>query len=220
MVAVVDDAIRAAGGDDLPAVSDLLTEVFSTDPLMRAITAPAPDPLVALRHLHEAELSHHYLSGAPATPVAVDVATGGGGELLGVALWDAPSQEGANPSGPLGPGDCRGQVPAGIDLEVLGGAWELCLLDGQLCEAVRPLEPHWYLYMIAVSKRARGLGVGSRLLERGLGRADAAGVTTHLESTTLASKRLYERHGFREVAQIGPCGPLPRYWALTRPAQP
>ena len=208
--------LRAAGPDDLDAVVDLLTGVFLDDPLMSAIAAAAPDPRAALGHLHRVELAAHYLAADPAAradsrvDLAVDTTSG---EPLGVALWDAPSS--TDVVGPLGPGN---EPPPGLDLNLLGGAWELCLADAAQCEAHRPAEPHWYLYMVAVAPAARGRGIGGRLLGHGLKRVDAEGLPAHLESTTPGSRRLYERFGFRQVAELAGSG-LPVYWAMTRPAR-
>ena len=208
--------LRAAGPDDLDAVVDLLTGVFLDDPLMSAIAAAAPEPRAALGHLHRVELAAHYLAADPAVradsrvDLAVDAA---GGAPLGVALWDAPSS--TDVVGPLGPGS---EPPPGLDLDLLGGAWELCLADAAQCEAHRPAEPHWYLYMVAVAPAARGRGIGGRLLGHGLRRVDAEGLPAHLESTTPGSRRLYERFGFRQVAELAGSG-LPVYWAMTRPAR-
>ena len=208
--------LRAAGPDDLDAVVDLLTGVFLDDPLMSAIAAAAPEPRAALGHLHRVELAAHYLAADPAAradsrvDLAVDAASG---EPLGVALWDAPSS--TDVVGPLGPGS---EPPPGLDLDLLGGAWELCLADAAQCEAHRPAEPHWYLYMVAVAPAARGRGIGGRLLGHGLKRVDAEGLPAHLESTTPGSRRLYERFGFRQVAELAGSG-LPVYWAMTRPAR-
>ena len=208
--------LRAAGPDDLDAVVDLLTGVFLDDPLMSAIAAAAPDPRAALGHLHRVELAAHYLAADPAAradsrvDLAVDAA---GGAPLGVALWDAPSS--TDVVGPLGPGN---EPPPGLDLDLLGGAWELCLADAAQCEAHRPAEPHWYLYMVAVAPAARGRGIGGRLLGHGLKRVDAEGLPAHLESTTPGSRRLYERFGFRQVAELAGFG-LPVYWAMMRPAR-
>ena len=208
--------LRVAGPDDLDAVVDLLTGVFLDDPLMSAIAAAAPDPRAALGHLHRVELAAHYLAADPAAradsrvDLAVDAASG---EPLGVALWDAPSS--TDVVGPLGPGS---EPPPGLDLDLLGGAWELCLADAAQCEAHRPTEPHWYLYMVAVAPAARGRGIGGRLLGHGLRRVDAEGLPAHLESTTPGSRRLYERFGFRQVAELAGSG-LPVYWAMMRPAR-
>ena len=210
--------IRPATPADLDAVATLLTSVFMEDPLMSAIVAPAADPRAALDHLHRVELADHYLSADPARCLGarVDLAVQDEGDqerVLGTMLWDPPAD--GDPAGPLGPGDT---LPEGLDLDLLGEAWDLVLLDGAQCEAQRPSEPHWYAYMIAVSPDARGTGTGTALFRHGLERVDADGLPAHLESTTAASRRLYERLGYREVAELS-TAPLPTYWAMTRPAQ-
>ena len=209
--------LRPATPTDLDAVAGLLTSVFIQDPLMSAIVAPAPDPRAALDHLHRVELADHYLSPDPdrCQGARVDLAVQGeaGSErVLGAMLWDPPAD--GDPAGPLGPGDA---LPEGLDLDLLGGAWDLVLLDGAQCDAQRPTEPHWYAYMIAVAPEARGTGTGTALFRHGLERVDADGLPAHLESTTPASKRLYQRLGYREVAELS-SPPLPTYWAMTRPA--
>ncbi|MFT4245966.1 MAG: N-acetyltransferase [Micrococcaceae bacterium] len=65
-----------------------------------------------------------------------------------------------------------------------------------------PSEKHWYLSDIAVSPNARGLGVGSALLEYRLNKIDKTALPAYLESTTAANRRLYERYGFEKVDTI------------------
>lgn len=198
--------LRPAEATDLDAVCDLLTDVFLVDPLMSAIAGVAPDPRAALEHLHRVELSATYLN-PEYSGAMVDLAVDDAGHLIGVALWDAPA-------GPFGPHD---ETPARLDLNLLGEAWELCLLDGAMCEAKRPQEPHWYLYMIAVAPHARGTGTGAALLRRGLERVDADVTAAHLEATTRRAASFYERHGFVDSAILNSEGRLPTYWAMTRP---
>lgn len=210
--------IRAAGPDDLGAVADLLTDAFLPDPIMSVIVAAAPDPRAALDHLHRIELASHYLSEDEAVRASarVDAAVDGSGRLLGVTLWDAPGTDGEahDVAGPLG---LDGALPPGLDLGLLGGAWELCLLNNRTCEAHRPPTPHWYLYMIAVAPGARGTGTGAALLRRGLERVDAQGTVAHLEATTRRAASFYGRHGFVDSAILNSEGRLPDYWAMTRP---
>ncbi|MEJ5996748.1 GNAT family N-acetyltransferase [Corynebacterium sp. H130] len=65
-----------------------------------------------------------------------------------------------------------------------------------------PADPHWYLYTLAVSPKAQGQGIGSKLLQHGLSRADETGHATYLEATTQGSQRLYERFGFVVKSEI------------------
>ena len=131
--------IRAAGPDDLGAVADLLTDAFLPDPIMSVIVAAAPDPRAALDHLHRIELASHYLSEDEAVRASarVDVALDGSDRLLGVTLWDAPGTHGEvhDAAGPLG---LDGRLPPRLDLGLLGGAWDLCLLNNRTCEAHHP----------------------------------------------------------------------------------
>jgi ribosomal protein S18 acetylase RimI-like enzyme len=66
----------------------------------------------------------------------------------------------------------------------------------------RPHEPHWYLATIGVSGSARGLGVGSALLESRLAVLDAAHQIAYLESSAPANRRLYVRHGFQQTTAL------------------
>ena len=203
--------IRPAVPEDLDAVTSLLTGVFAADPLMSAITAAAPDPYAALDHLHRVELSTHYLD--PQAPAVVDLAVDAEDRILGTALWDAPRQE----TGTNRPLPDPEELPEGLDLEVLGDAWELIRLDAALCESASPRDPHWYLYMIAVAPGARDTGTGAALLRRGLERVDAQGTVAHLEATTRRAASFYGRHGFVDSAILNSEGRLPDYWAMTRP---
>jgi ribosomal protein S18 acetylase RimI-like enzyme len=73
-----------------------------------------------------------------------------------------------------------------------------------------PAEPHWYLPMIGVDPEQQGKGYGSALLQHALARCDADGKLAYLESTSLKSLRLYERHGFELLGtiQVGSSPPL------------
>ena len=213
-------ALRPGRPGDLDAVAALLTGAFADDPVVRVIIAAAPDPLVALDHLHRVTLGSEYLvmsgessaNGIPGDAV-VDLAVDGDGRVLGAALWDRIDRA------PKTPADLEGDgAGGGIDLALLGDAWGLLTRDTAACLAERPARPHWYLYLLAVDAGARGMGIGSALLDHGLARADASGLPAHLEATSEGAARLYERHGFRTTATIAPGAPLPSYRAMTREA--
>jgi ribosomal protein S18 acetylase RimI-like enzyme len=77
-------------------------------------------------------------------------------------------------------------------------------------DAHHPAEPHWYLPMIGVDPAEQGNGYGSALLKHALARCDADDKLAYLESTSLKSLRLYERHGFELLGtiQVGSSPPL------------
>ena len=59
-----------------------------------------------------------------------------------------------------------------------------------------PGERHWYLNVIAAKRGARSRGVGARLLEPFLERADREGVGIYLESSNPRNLSFYRRYGF------------------------
>jgi len=60
-------------------------------------------------------------------------------------------------------------------------------------------EPHAYLSLLATHPDHRGRGVGQALLAEILGKWDALGVPSYLESTNPANDHRYGRAGFRRV---------------------
>jgi len=59
-----------------------------------------------------------------------------------------------------------------------------------------PAKPHWYLNLIAAQRGARSRGVGARLLEAFLERADHEGVGIYLESSNPRNLSFYRRYDF------------------------
>lgn len=96
-------------------------------------------------------------------------------------------------------------------------AAEALLAEGELFADARPSEPHAYLSMLAVSREARGLGIGMRLVQAALERYDAAGLQTYLESSNPANDARYERLGYRPAKQIQIPG-SPTVQSYLRPA--
>jgi ribosomal protein S18 acetylase RimI-like enzyme len=62
-------------------------------------------------------------------------------------------------------------------------------------------EPHWYLMTIGTRPDRQGQGHGSRLIEEGTSRADAAGVPCYLETATETNVAYYEKRGFAVIGQ-------------------
>ncbi|MBY6414765.1 GNAT family N-acetyltransferase [Rhodococcus sp. BP-252] len=125
-------------------------------------------------------LAEFYASEVEGTPEHVDVAVDEDGRLLGALIWEPP--------GPRDESGCFSPTEAGR-------------AHDRAIEDQRPNEPHWYIHDIATSARARGTGVGTSLIQY---RLDEIGSTTaFLESTTPASRRLYERFGFEAIITDG-----------------
>jgi GNAT superfamily N-acetyltransferase len=70
---------------------------------------------------------------------------------------------------------------------------------------VHPAEPSWYLGLLGVDADRRSRGLGSALLRDTLAVVDLARQPAYLEATSPRNRVLYERHGFRHLADV----PLP-----------
>ncbi|MCU1377757.1 MAG: hypothetical protein JWN29_740 [Acidimicrobiales bacterium] len=73
---------------------------------------------------------------------------------------------------------------------------------GQAVEAAHPVEPHWYLGVLATLPDRRGQGLGSALLGASLDTVDATHHPAYLESSNPRNISLYERHGFEVTGRI------------------
>ena len=90
----------------------------------------------------------------------------------------------------------------------------------QLREAMdkhHPMDrPHDYLWFLGVHPDAQGAGVGSRLLASKTARMDAAGRPGFLETATPRNVPLYNRYGFKTIAEYRPAGGAPLIWGMWR----
>lgn len=80
----------------------------------------------------------------------------------------------------------------------------------------KPKAPHVYLFTIGVLARARGKGLGRRLLAPVLAACDAAGLPAYLENSNPANTPLYEGAGFRTLEVFTPAPGAPPLAAMWR----
>ena len=59
--------------------------------------------------------------------------------------------------------------------------------------------PHWYLWALGVAPRCQGQGIGSKLIEPVLARADAEQTPCYLEALTEKNVAFYQKRGFAVV---------------------
>ena len=139
-----------------------------------------------------------------------------GGELVGVAAWLPP---GAFPLSP------RRQLRVMPDMvRVLASAPRsiprlVRFMNG--VAGLHPERPCWYLEVVGVDPGARGLGVGTRLLEPGLSLADEQGLPCYLETMTERNVGWYRSLGFdvdRAGVSFAPGGP-PNWTMLRSPGR-
>jgi ribosomal protein S18 acetylase RimI-like enzyme len=78
---------------------------------------------------------------------------------------------------------------------------------------------HWYLWGLGVDPAHQGSGLGGKLMQPVLAKADAAGLPVYLETQNESNLPFYERHGFK----VAGSGESPKsklaVWALVRPPQ-
>lgn len=79
-----------------------------------------------------------------------------------------------------------------------------------------PKAPHWHLGPVGVERPLQGKGVGGAMLRAFCARVDAEGAPAYLETDKSLNVAIYERFGFRTVAEDQILGIT--NWFMTRPA--
>jgi GNAT superfamily N-acetyltransferase len=77
-------------------------------------------------------------------------------------------------------------------------------------------QPHWFLAAIGVMPDRQGQGLGRRLIEPTLARADAHQVPCYLETQAEKNVAIYQRLGFRVCWTGTPKGHPVAVWAMRR----
>lgn len=80
--------------------------------------------------------------------------------------------------------------------------------------------PHWRLEFFGVDPAFQATGLGSRLIETGHAKADAAGERVWLETFTAENVRWYEARGYRVVSEAPVPGSPYTIWGMIREPQP
>ena len=129
--------------------------------------------------------------------ILVDLALAGGAvdttaDREAVALWM-----------PAGSGDDAGPPDYDTRLAAVTGPWadRFRAFDEQLAKNHPTGEPHHHLAILAVRPDRQGRGLGSALLDAHHRALDEAypPVPAYLEAASLDSRRLYLRHGYRDM---------------------
>jgi GNAT superfamily N-acetyltransferase len=171
-----------------------LTAAFEDDPAVRTLYPGDAD------HIRYFPGLMHALGGQAFELGAVDRDAAG----QGAALWLPP---GVEPDGEALADFLEASIPPARLGPIAAGM--------AIQSRLHPAEPHWYLPWIGVRPEVQGCGFGTRLLRRGLARADAEGMPCYLEATSRRNVMLYARHGFEVIGVVRSPG-YPEIIALWR----
>lgn len=192
--------VRNAVPEDRERVIATLTRAFRGDAIVRYLF-PSDS---TFEHRAGLFFGHYFdvrVAGGEVTVYGEDVA--------GASLWNPP---GGNRLGQMFVEEhWESTVVSAISPDELASyeAFKVVL------EAMTPSEPHWYLGLLGTDPDRRKQGIARALLAPMLERADGEGFPVFLETGMPGNVAIYERFGFRTIAQATvPDGP--KVWGLLR----
>ncbi len=184
-------------------VSDVLTRAFFDDPMTMYIIPDDEKRRNVLPWFFKkaAQISQRY--GDPFTTA---------GKIDGAALW-------------LPPGKTILSLPMMIRAGMLAAPFKFGLPTFmRFMSAMNHLEhlhkrdiqpDHWYLFVLGVDPERQGQGVGGKLIQPVLERADKDQLPCYLETMKERNVTFYKKHGF-EVVVDDQFKDGPRYWTMKR----
>jgi ribosomal protein S18 acetylase RimI-like enzyme len=185
--------IRKAAAADVPALIEVLSAAFDTDPVMNWFIRQDGRRDAAFRRFFDLALRRLTLPQGEVYTTA---------DQLAAACWTPP-------------GSCGASIFSQILL--LAEYFRICGGDRflKVTRAFAPLQvrhphrPHFYLFFLGVMPASQRLGLGSAFLQSMLERCDAERIPAYLENSNQRNLPLYRRHGFevRERFQLAPDGP-------------
>ncbi|MCH5677346.1 GNAT family N-acetyltransferase [Streptomyces gilvus] len=191
--------IRAAGAGDRETVVRLLDEAFQDDPVSSWVFPGA----------EHRRARHPGLMAAFTDLVLAEGRVDLTEDASACALWlPMPADPHADDSDEDGPAQLRAAVdPDNERVELIG----------RLTEDLHPTgRAHEYLWMIGVTPKRQGEGLGTALIQHVLARCDREGLPAYLEASSARSRALYERLGFELVGEPLTLPDGPHMWPMWR----
>jgi GNAT superfamily N-acetyltransferase len=183
---------RKASAADLPAITETLALAFYDDPVVSWCVEEGA---------RRRQLSPTFFGAVAKSYLAYDE-TYAVDEGVSAALWAPP-----------GAADDE-ELPTVLGEILEADAERLFEVFGLMAQA-HPVEPHYYLFLLATRPEWQGRGLGSSLMAPVLERCDRDRVPAYLEATSERNLPLYLRHGFEVTAEIQiPGGPT--MWPMWR----
>jgi GNAT superfamily N-acetyltransferase len=194
-----------ARGHDLREAALVAARAFHDDPFFEFL---APNPVIRARGLALFWRS----TIAAAGPNATHTAARRDGRMVGVSVvvppggWPLPALSQARQMG----GALRAMVLRPKAL-VLGARYLLAI------EMAHGKEEQWYLQLLAVDPSAQRAGIGGRLQEDMLRRADGDGLDCYLETQKRDNIAYYGRFGYHLERELKPVASGPPLFLMRRP---
>lgn len=186
-------------------VGALLARAFAEDPIFVWIE-PARPARAAFLERFMAALTRRSLLYAEVWATAP--------ELAGVSLWKGPDLR-----------DLSAAQLAATGLDGIAG-WLAPRAFARFEAVFDPVEaaleadvpgPRWYLGVLGVAPERQGQGLGTRLMQPVLERADREGLPVTLETGQPRNLPIYRRHGFEVLRELPPPEPGgPPVWTMRR----
>jgi len=188
---------------------ETLVQAFRADPMYAYICPDGADRVRSMRGLWDALIRFTLIYGeAWTTP-----------EVSGVACWLAPGNTTVGFRQMLRTGFALARAM----MRFAGSARRRAMgVIGYTDELHRHAMPgrHWYLWALGVAPASQGQGVGGRLLQPVLARADAAGLPCYLETETERNVAFYRKHGFDLLTAERAPGQDLMLWTMARQPRP
>ncbi|MCE0538224.1 GNAT family N-acetyltransferase [Kineosporia rhizophila] len=164
----------ATPADRTPIVRTLVA-AFSSDPVLRHIFPDQEE------YEHGAAAFFGHVFDKRVGMGAIWTVEGG----VSVAIWEPP-----------------GTPPASSPLELPEPAASRLRAYDEVVHAAFPESSYWYLGVLGTHPDHTGRGLGRAVMQAGLQRAAEAGLPAYLETATRRNVALYERSGWKVVAEI------------------
>ena len=198
---ITSETVRKARPSDAASISQALAAAFYDSSLLRFILPDDDHRVTAIREFFDLIVD--------IMAVHDDTWTTPDG-TAGAALWVPYGHE---------PMSAEMSERFATELAKLAGPYADRTLElFELADKHHPHEPHEYLFFLGVQPENQNRGIGTALMAPVLARADAAGHPCYLETSDPRNRTLYERHGFRAIAEITPPSG-PQFWPMVRNPQ-
>jgi ribosomal protein S18 acetylase RimI-like enzyme len=179
--------VRELRKEDIPRLSEVLAQAFSTDPVIDWAMRADSGRMDALRTMFRRGIQGTLRYGEETTTT----------DLNSCAIWAPPEalNEFHSPLDPIL------TLPHLIGYSGLGRVRRMMAFI-KACDDHRPRVPHQYLDVIGVDPSKQGQGYASALLHYTLSRLDEQGIPAYLESSNPRNNPLYQRNGFKITEEV------------------